>query len=88
MLLIHLTEGLKSVRFFLYLIEILSLLCRPFALAVRLLVNVTVGVVACEFLYFFGNSYFFSFIVVFIECLVLIIQVYIFCRLIFIYFDE
>jgi F0F1-type ATP synthase membrane subunit a len=79
-------EGSKSLRFFLFLIELLSDISRPLALCIRLFVNVTVGCVICELIYYYGGLYFFRFFIFFIESFVLIIQSYIFCSLIYIYF--
>jgi len=79
-------EGSKILRFFLFLIELLSDISRPLALCIRLFVNITVGIVICELLYLCSNLYFISFIIFFIESFVLIIQSYIFCSLIYIYF--
>jgi F0F1-type ATP synthase membrane subunit a len=79
-------EGSKSLRFFLFLIELLSDISRPLALSIRLFVNVTVGYVICELLYFYGIYYFIRFFMFFVESFILMIQSYIFCSLIYIYF--
>nr|YP_007183191.1 ATP synthase F0 subunit 6 [Dictyocaulus viviparus]AFV32110.1 ATP synthase F0 subunit 6 [Dictyocaulus viviparus] len=80
--------------FVMSLIELVSEFSRPLALTVRLTVNVAVGHLIIDLLYymlefFFGNFFFWIFIMsIFMECFVFFIQSYIFSRLIYLYLNE
>uniref|UniRef100_A0A0K0FLV9 F-ATPase protein 6 n=1 Tax=Strongyloides venezuelensis TaxID=75913 RepID=A0A0K0FLV9_STRVS len=79
--------------FFFIVIELISEFCRPVALTVRLTANVIIGHLVIKSLYYLMTFicpwFFFGYVfIIIVECFVLIIQSYIFARLVQFYLNE
>lgn len=80
-------RNILILNLLLLLVEIVGEMVRPFALRIRLLVNVWVGILLCIFFFYLGN-FFLSFFIIFIEIFVFFVQSFIFCSLISVYMLE
>jgi len=83
--------GSFFISFFVLIFEIIRDIFRPFALRVRLFINLIFGclfIEAISILFYINNSiwlfYFFSIF----ECFVLLIQIYVLSSLVFLYLEE